>query len=310
MGSRRVARRAGRKPARKAKKARSKETEMKVSGVGGLNANEKRSEEARAGESGEDAEDESDGGETQAVRENVTEDDGARGAEGHADADVARALSDDVREHAVDADGRKRESDDREDGEKKSIEVRGGQSSGNFLLHGGEIVDRNARSDGRDCGAKIVGGKCGVASAENDVHGAIEPVQASARHLFDGEIEHGHDFLVEALGANVTYDADDFMPNGIEAAFGTAFAAGEALADGIFVGPHGAGESFVNDGDESGGAKILRGEIAAGFERDANCVEIAGRDDLNFGVDEIDGIERLAFGEEAVGAPAVAHGHA
>src|SRR6266702_3010357 len=80
--------------------------------------------------------------------ENVGQDIGLGGAEGHTDANVARALSHYVGQHSVDSDGRKDKCDGCKKSKQKGIEMRGFQSACNFLLHSREPVNRHPRRDG------------------------------------------------------------------------------------------------------------------------------------------------------------------
>jgi hypothetical protein len=71
---------------------------------------------------------------------------------------------------------------------------------------------------------------------------------------------------IEAPGAHIRHHAHNFVPHGIQAALGSELTASESLSDRVFSRPHRAGQSFVDDGDERGVARVLRREIAPGFE--------------------------------------------
>ena len=78
-------------------------------------------------------------------RDDEAEHGGPIGADGHADADFACALADQVGEHAVNADRGKRERERREEAEQQSREARRGCSARNDIGHRPDRGNRQIR---------------------------------------------------------------------------------------------------------------------------------------------------------------------
>ncbi len=73
-------------------------------------------------------------------------------AERHADADLACPLSDRVRHHAVNADGRQGHADAGEDAEQDGVHARAGDPIGHDVVHRGDVVGRGLVVDLADDG--------------------------------------------------------------------------------------------------------------------------------------------------------------
>ena len=199
-------------------------------------------------------------------------------AKRHANADLLGALSDDVRDDAVDADGSESKSEDRECSEKNHDEAARGDGFGDDAFHGLIAVDHlltahlpAGPTDGVEDRREVSVVTHGQAGARGDHRDEV------VRHLHAGDV----DLRAQRLGVieieppllHVADDTDDLQ-------LSSAAVHDDAFADGVLVRKESAREDVVDDGDERRVLIVLRGEEAPALERDVHHVEIAGLDDV------------------------------
>src|SRR5207248_8857017 len=96
------------------------------------------------------------------------------------------------------------------------------------------------------------------------------------------------------------YHNHNLMPNRIQPALWTRFAAGKALADGILSRPHGASEGFVYEHNQRSIARVFRSKVATRLQRHASRAEVARRDDAQTRINNVRRIKCLALRNQSV----------
>ena len=122
-------------------------------------------------------------GEAQSLAQNQPEDVAPLGAERHANADLIRPLGDKAGDHAVEANGREQQAEEREAGKQPTGQRVGGRVLFDDLQRRADAAHRYFGIDLGDRAAEGVGGAGALRNrAERSIDPAVGDAQAVARH--------------------------------------------------------------------------------------------------------------------------------
>src|SRR5262245_12418026 len=183
----------------------------------------------------------------------------------HANADLARALRDGVRHHAVNPHDGQRHRDGGQSGEQQGVEAWLGDGSPSQIFHRHDVAYRRI-------GVQLV-------DLAHDGLGHARRLNCSARHdvaenvtpTFTWPIDSRLDFAVKVGGFDVAYDADNLIPGFISIE-------SETVAQRAFIGPETPGHRFIDDDYPVRLYDLTFCKISALQNRDAHRLEEVGVD--------------------------------
>jgi hypothetical protein len=226
-------------------------------GVGGFDLVEERRDIACCAESERDAGAASERDHQEEIARDNAHDAGTRGANRHADTDLAAALEDGVVEDGVESDA----GEQQRDGGKEGGE-RGDQALANGLIAKqielrGDVRDAKAVVALRDELAERAGeGERVAGLGVNGEGGEVDDLGGGfVVDCVEGDVEDGAVGLAQIVVRDVGSDADDL----IDGLIGTAF---KGAADGVLAGEESLDEGFVDDGSSWRG--VFKAKVTAG----------------------------------------------
>ena len=246
-------------------------------------------EEERGGESDEDA----GGGEAQALRENLAEDDGFLRTEGDADTDFVGALFGCVGDDSIEADGGEEEREEAEGAGEVDNDALEDVAHLHIVFEGGDVVEGQV---GVEAGGGLLdcGGVRERITGDTEVDGDFAAVA-----LPEGQEDGGGWIVNQATVFGVSGDADDGA---------RCFPELHLFADGVLSGPVAISESLIDDDDGLGAGAVRVGEVAAAEDWRAQGGEVVGADVAAVGFDGFMRLRDVAFGLDAVGVDGEAEG--